>query len=364
MSRPKVFAFAPPPWIEAQGESLSASDCELVMGSPSWYMPHGNHEAAICEMATNADAFIGTSLRSNPINKTIMRAAKNLRIIAKVTIGVDDIDIDAATELGILVTHAPTEANWGGVAEGAVCMILDILKKTREKDDQVKQRKWRETNIKGIYLGAREEEGYAGIVIGIVGLGRCGSRVAQLMKPWGVRLLACDPYIEEEKFTHYGVEAVDFATALELSDVITLHTSLTDETHHMVNQAAFKQMKSSAVLINTSRGGVVDEKALVSALQNGDIEAAGIDAFENEPVDPNSGLLDLGYKVLLSPHTVSNNIGSGLGPGIDWANKAVLTAFEGRVPENVYNPAVIPRWRERFEGNSLFADLGSSVDAE
>ena len=118
MSKAKVFVFAP---ADPTGESdkiLRNNGCDLVMGKANWDTPQGGSEMEIAKIAEGCDALVGTSIRSTPITQKIMQSSKNLRIVAKYTIGVDDVDVDAATELGILVTHSPTESNWGGVAEG------------------------------------------------------------------------------------------------------------------------------------------------------------------------------------------------------------------------------------------------------
>ncbi len=123
----------------------------------------------------------------------------------------------------------------------------------------------------------------------------------------------------------------------------------------MIGEAELGMMKPTAVFINTSRGQAVDEAALAEALAQDGIAAAAIDVFEDEPLATDSPLLALGNKVLLSPHMVSSNLGSGLHPGALWATRSVLTAFDGEVPDNVYNKEVIPRWDERFGGQKLLS---------
>jgi len=305
-------------------------------------------------MAEGCHALVGTSIRSSPITKKIMESSNKLRIVAKYTIGVDDVDVEAATESGILVTHSPTESNWGGVAEGTITAMLTMLKKVRERDRHLKQGgPWRDKGFEGTYLGSRAD-GYPGITLGIIGLGRIGSRVATLMRPWKMRMLACDPYVPDSKFKEHGVERVDLPTLLRECDIVTLHVVLTRETRHMIGAGELAQMKPTAILVNTSRGACVDEAALVEALQKRQIAGAALDVFEHEPLALESPLRMLGDKVLLSPHMVSSNKGSGLKPGIRWATESVLTALRGEVPDNVYNKEVIPVWRGRFGGKSVW----------
>jgi phosphoglycerate dehydrogenase-like enzyme len=315
----------------------------------------GENEDEMAALAVGADALIGTSIRSSPITRRILESSDRLRIVAKYTIGVDDVDVDAATDLGILVTHSPTESNWGAVAEGTIAMMLCLLKRLRERDTHLKSGgNWRDARLEGSYVGARTEDGYPGIVIGLVGLGRIGSRVASLLQPWNVRILACDPYVPAETFAASGVQPTDYQTLLREADVVSFHVTLTPETRHMLGAAELSLMRPRSVLLNTSRGFVVDEAALAHALEKGQIAAAGLDVFEDEPLAADSPLRRLGERVLLSPHMISSNVGSGLKPGIEWSTRSVLSALRGEVPDNVFNTDVIARWQQRFGGRSVF----------
>jgi phosphoglycerate dehydrogenase-like enzyme len=352
--QPKIFIFAP---IDETGEchrQLEAAGCSLALGDASWHTPKGNTEGEMCKLAESAFAMMGTSIRSSPITRRIMESAgPNLRIIAKFTVGVDDVDLDAATELGVMVTHAPTESNWGGVAEGTMAMMLALLKKVRERDEAMKAGLWRDPGLQGIYVGRRASDDYPGITVGIIGLGRIGRRLADLLAPWRVRLLACDPYVEPSRFVLHNCKPVELPTLLKESDVVTLHVTLTKETRRFIGAREFSLMKPSAVFINTSRGQAVDESALAAALAEGRIVAAATDVFEDEPLAKDSALLRLGHKVLLSPHMVSMNHRSGLYPGMMWAMRSVLKVLKGEVPDSVFNTEVIARWQERFGGKPL-----------
>ena len=213
MSRAKVFIFAPAEKAGETHKKLEGEGCELILGNASWDTPQGNNEAEMVRMAAGSDALIGTSIRSSPISKEIMESSARLRIVAKYTIGVDDVDVEAATELGILVTHSPTESNWGGVAEGTITAMLTMLKKARERDRHLKEEGgWRDPRLDGTYFGSRAD-GYAGITLGLIGLGRIGSRIATLLRPWKMRILATDPYVPEAKFTEHGVTRVEIGRA-------------------------------------------------------------------------------------------------------------------------------------------------------
>ena len=348
MDNPKIFIFAEPDGAAECNAKLKSYSCDLTVGSADWHSPQGNNEEEMIGLASDAQALLGTSIRSSPITRKIMEASPELRVVAKCTVGTDDVDVEAATELGILVCHAPTESNCYGVAEGTVAFILASVKKLSQRDAQVKDGKWRDPNLMGSYLGRRSTDNYPGMTLGIIGLGRIGARVAQLFAPWRMRIIACDPYISDERFIRNGVEKVDLDTLLAESDIVTVHCVNNRETANLMNAERFAKMKKTAVFVNTSRGGNVDEQALADALKNDVIAFAAIDAFKDEPLLADSPLRALGDKIMMSPHMVSSNNASGLGPGYKWATDAVLQALGGRVPNNVFNPEVIERWKERF----------------
>ncbi len=352
MTKPKVFVYTP---LDESGESheeIANAGCEVTLGDVTWRLKMGATADDVLAVGGNADAMIGAIVRGVRLDGAFMDRLPRLRIISKYSIGYDDIDVEAAAERGILVTHSPTEANWGAVAEGTMAMMLGLLKQVRERDRHVKEGGWRIPELDATYLGQRQD-GYGGITIGIIGLGRIGSRIADLLAPWRVRLIACDPYVDESKFAHHNVQAVDLETLLKESDVVTIHCNLTAETRHLIAEAQLSLMKPSAIIVNAARGPIVDGDALFDALDKDVIAGAAIDVFEIEPVPTQSPLLGLGDKILVSPHNISATKGGGLGPAIPWATRAALTALRGEVPRHVVNEGAVPKWRERFGGNSL-----------
>jgi phosphoglycerate dehydrogenase-like enzyme len=285
------------------------------------------------------------------MDRALLGRFPELRIVARYTIGVDDVDVNAATALGVLVMHSPTEANWGGVAEGAVAMMLALLKKLRLRDSYVRRGGWRADALQGTYVGARED-GYAGITFGIIGLGRAGRRVAELLAPWRARLIATDPYVDAEVFSRLGTSAVDLATLLGEADVVTIHCNLTDETRSMIDSKAIASMKPTALLVNPARGPIVDLDALCDALETGRIAGAALDVFPEEPLPASARIRALDDGVMLSPHMVAANAGGTLRPAIPWVTEATLDALRGRVPGHVYNVEAIDKWQARFGGRS------------
>ncbi len=348
MRRPKILIYRP---VDESGEShrrLEAAGCDVVVAAPDASL------GTLKGLAANADVLLGATFRGG-MDRAFLSISPNLRIVAKYTIGVDDVDLAAATDLGVLVTHCPTEANWGGVAEGAVAMLLTVLKRVRERDRHVKGGGWREPPIYGTYLG-RRGDGYPGITVGIVGLGRAGSRLAELLKPWRVRLIAADPYVESGKFARYGVERTDIDTLLREADVVSLHCNLTPETRGLLDRRRLALMKPTAVLVNTSRGTVVDVDALCDALEARTLAAAALDVLPEEPPSRGARILGFGDRVLLAPHMIAANQGGTLGAAIPWAAGAALAALRGELPDCVYNTEAIAKWQGRFGGSSLLPE--------
>jgi len=299
MSKPKILIFAPREEPPETVNALEGMGCEIIFGDRDWQLPRTTHEDAVVDAARDAVALMGTSIRHTPISRRIMQASQRLRIVAKYTVGVDDIDTEAATDLGIMVCHAPTESNCFGVAETTVTFMLSLLKKTAERDADVRAGKWRTAENFAYYVGSRYE------------------------------------------------------TLLRQSDVVSFHVVLTRETRYMFGEEQLRLMKPNAIVLNTARGKVLDEKALARAIDEGRLRGAAIDAFEEEPLPMDSPLRKLGDRVLLSPHSASYTEGGELRQGVAWATRSVVTALKGGIPDNVYNREVIPRWKERFGGASV-----------
>lgn len=352
--QPNTLIYARRPDTDFVSARLRDAGCVVSFGDPAWEEP-GSHEAAFAGAATGMIGLLGPSMRNAPMGRKLMLSSPELRVIAKMAVGVDDVDVDAATELGILVCHAPTEASTFSVSEGAVTLMLTLLKKIREREADVRAGKWLVRSYSATYVGRRAEDGYPGITIGLVGLGRIGARVAELLAPWGIRILGYDAYLTTER---PGVERVDYETLLRESDLVSFHVALTEETQGMLSDRELALMKPTAYVVNTARGKVIDEAALVRALADNRIAGAALDAFEVEPLPLESPLRNFGHRVLLSPHATAmtgETSASGLRPASDWASRAVIAALKGEVPHCVYNKVVIPRWSERFGGIDLLA---------
>jgi phosphoglycerate dehydrogenase-like enzyme len=352
VAKPKVYVYIPSDKDGKSHSRLADAGCELMMGDPTWRAARGATKEVFQSKGKGAVVMVGARMEGLNMDGSSLSSFPDLRAIARYNIGYDDIDLDWCTDNGIIVTHAPVESNWGGVAEGAFAMMLSMLKRLPELDATVRNGGWRSADLNGTFIG-RRQDGYGGITVGIIGLGRVGSRFADLLGPWRTRVLAYDPYVDESKYVHHNATPVDLETLLRESDVVTLHCDLNKDTRRMINEARLKLMKPSAILINTARGPIVDPDALYDALANDKLGGACLDAFEVEPVPKQSPLLSLGNKVLLSPHMVGGSGGGNQGQNIQWATDAALAALRGEIPRHVVNTDVLPAWKERFGGKSL-----------
>ncbi len=221
----------------------------------------------------------------------IIEMGKKLKIIARAGVGLDNIDVRKARDLGIKVLNTPG-ASAISVAELAIGMMFALSRHLVRGTVDLKEGRWTKKELKGVEL--------FGKTLGIVGIGRIGREVAKRALALGMKVLAYDPYIKEVEME---VEMVDFKTLLSRSDYITFHVPLTEETRHMVNEETISKMKDGVFLINCSRGGILDEKAVLDGLKSGKITGLGLDVFENEPpnTDVERELLSLN-NVVATPH--------------------------------------------------------------
>lgn len=230
-----------------------------------------------------------------PLSREVLLDATNLKLIAKLGTGVDNVDLAAATELGIPVTHTPGY-NALSVAEHTLCLTLATAHRLTAARNLIEAGAWRDE----FDLATR----VSGCTIGIVGLGNVGKRFGHLLGGFDVDLLVHDPYVPVLDRELVGAEMTDLDDLLARSDVVVLTTELTEETRGLIGEPELSQMSASALLINTARGPVVKEGALIDALEEGTIAGAGLDVFATEPLDPDSRLLAID-DVVVTPHTAA-----------------------------------------------------------
>ena len=334
----KVFATGPSGPIE-ELTRLREAGHELILGRPvdqPGRKPYTEEE--LIEASRDADVILASYQET--ISRGVLELAERLRLVVVPFIGTDNIDVTAATELGVLVANSPTPQNFISVAEAAIGQSLMLLKRVKHNEAKLRRGEWGQRRDRGFLL--------SGKTVGLVGLCRIGAHVARRLAPWEVRLLAYDPYASVEHARTLNVTLVDLATLLAESDIVSLHALLTHETRGMIGEPELKAMKTTAFLVNTARGELVDEAALARAVEDGWIAGAALDTFEQEPLPLGSPLRSLDpERLILTPHIVSHSE-AGRRANLDRALKTVLMALNGEVPEHVVNPKAASHWRARL----------------
>lgn len=243
----------------------------------------------------------GIVVRTAKLDPARLRAAPRLRVIGKHGVGVDNIDVDAASALGIAVVSTPG-ANAEAVAEHALTMMLILARQIPTASRLLREGKF------DVARGLPLSTDLRGKTLGLVGLGNIGSRLAAMVRAaLDMRVVAFDPYARPDRAAELGVELVpDLAPLLDAADVISLHAPLTAETRGIIGAAALARMKPTAIVINCARGGLVDEAALLAALDAGELAGAGLDVFEEEPPAPSNPLIHH-EKVVATPHVAGGS---------------------------------------------------------
>ena len=279
------------------------------------------------------------------ITRDLLEKADDLLTISRTGAGVDNVDLEAATEKGVLVTSS-LGVNTSSVMEHTLALMMALFKQLPLLDREMRGNNF-DIRYKNLPADLREK------TLGLVGFGRIGSSLAKVCHDgFNMRIIAFDEYLPEDVKASYN-GWVEFASAGEVArqaDVVSIHIPLTDETTRFFNAAFFKNMKKSAFLLNTSRGGVVHEADLIQALKDGVIAGAGLDVFENEPLRPDNGLLTL-PNVILTPHTAALTAECVVRMAVSGAQR-VVEVFEGKIPGNIANPEALehPRWKSRKSG--------------
>lgn len=286
-------------------ETLRANGFEVVV----------REEPSEDELASLIKGFHALIVRSKPlVSRRVIYSADSLRIIARAGVGLDNIDVEAARERGIEVINAPASSTMS-VAELAVGLMISVARKIAFSDRRMRMGEWPKKHAVGVELHGK--------TLGIVGAGRIGSTVARICRfGFNMNIIYYDPYRNEQLEKEVGARYVDLDTLLRESDVVSIHVPLTPQTQHLINEEKLRLMKKTAILINTSRGQVVDTNALVKALKEGWIAGAGLDVFEEEPLPKGHPLLGL-ENVVLTPHIGASTVEAQERAGIEVAEKIV-----------------------------------------
>jgi len=262
-----------------------------------------------------------------PITRRVIECMPQCKIIAKYAIGYDNVDVAAATEHNICVTNV-LDYCVDEVSTHTVALLLCMLRKITVLNSQVKSGVWGYNNVKKIHS-------LHTMVLGLNSFGKIARLTAEKMKPFGVKMIAYDPYVPAELMQSYGVEQVSFDELIERSDILSNHVGVTDSTRGMFNWEVFKKMKQNAFIINTGRGPVINEPDLIRALESKEIAGAALDVLDPEPVQKNNPLLGMD-NVIITPH-MAYYTEESLGSLQRMAAENVAQRLEGFMPRYFVN---------------------------
>ncbi|MCY9670374.1 C-terminal binding protein [Paenibacillus alginolyticus] len=285
-------------------------------------------EEEVIDACRSADALIN---QYAPISAKVIAALENCKVITRYGVGVNTIDLEAAAEKGICVANVPDYCK-DEVADHALALLLSWTRKVTLANQYVKSGKWDFNLTKPIYR-------LRGRVLGLVGFGMIPQSLAEKVKPLGLQVIAYDPYVTEEVAEEKGVKLVTLDELCQQADIISVHAPLTKSTQGMISRGQFEQMKRDALIINTSRGPVIDEAALIEALSKGSIAGAALDVLEEEPIGSDHPLLSM-ENVILTPHVAWYSEESAVEMRSKAAMGVVDVLLHGEYPKYLVNKQV------------------------
>ena len=288
------------------------------------------------KLIADADACVVRS--GTQITAEIIAAAKELKVIGRAGVGLDNVDLEAASKRGIVVINTPG-GNTVSAAELAFCLIMALARNIPEANNSVKRGEWERKKFVGSELDGK--------TLGVLGLGRIGGEVAKRAQAFRMRVIAYDPFLRADKAAQMGVEPMSLEEVLKKADFITLHLPLTAENKNMIGEKQFQMMKKGVRIVNCARGGLIDEKALAVAIKSGQVAGAGLDVFESEPPPKDLELLKL-PQVIVTPHQGASTEEAQVAVAVDVA-KSIIDYLSGRGSKNAVNiPFVDPEVLEQI----------------
>jgi glyoxylate reductase len=280
----------------------------------------------LIELASDAEGLV-----YNVVTPEFLAALPYLKFVISPYVGYDKVDVAAATSAGVLFANTQTEGNTAGMAEATLALMLAAAKRLQQRSARLRDGGWRDD-------GTEQATLFHGGTVGIVGFGAIGQSVARHLGGWGTRLLAYTRTPRPDVARELGVEMVDLPTLLAESDVVTLHVPLDTGTRGLIGAPELRLMKPNAILVNTARGAVVDQDALIRAINEDWIRGAALDVFEPDPLDSDSPLRALDpNRVLMTPHSMSNTPVGRRGTQREVVDN-ILAAASGKQPRTAVNP--------------------------
>lgn len=285
-------------------------------------------EAEVIQAAHNAD---GLLVQYAPITRNVIASLKKCKVISRYGTGIDSIDLQAATDHGIQVVNVPGYCI-EEVSDHAIALILACIRKLFVLDNAVKRGRWDVRVADPIYR-------FQDCTIGLIGFGAIAKRIVQKLQAFGCSFIAYKPRLDSELFAQYNVKPVSFEELLRQADVISIHAPLIPETKHMFGEREFRLMKESGYLINTSRGGIIDEEALYTALKGKWIAGAALDVVSEEPLNARNALLTL-ENIIITPHAAFYSL-KAISELQKWTARGVAQSLRGEIPTHLVNRELV-----------------------
>jgi D-3-phosphoglycerate dehydrogenase (EC 1.1.1.95) len=289
----------------------------------------GLSEEELVEKIPEYDALVIRS--GTQVTRKVIEAADKLKIVGRAGVGVDNVDVEAATEKGIIVVNAP-EGNMLSAAEHTIAMMMALARNVAQANESLKSKKWERSKFMGVEVNGK--------TLGVIGLGRIGAEVAKRAQGLNMNILAYDPFVSEERAKEMGVTMMSVQEIVKLADFITVHTPLTKETRNIIDAEEFALMKSNARIINCARGGIINEEALADALNSNKIAGAAIDVFVNEPPF-DSPLIDC-KTLIATPHLGASTEEAQINVAVSVAEEVVSVLNGGTAKSAINIPSVKP----------------------
>jgi len=330
-------------------DNISDRAVDILRAENSWnvvFLP-AQKGATVAEEIRDAEALLVRS--ATKVTASLLENAGALRVVGRAGVGVDNVDLDAATKKGIVVMNTPG-GNAVSVAEHTLALLLALARRIPQADALMKQGQWEKKKLQGIEL--------RGKVLGLIGLGQIGSEVARHARAFEMEIVAFDPYVSTLLAAEQNVKLAPLEEVLKSSDFISLHASLTPETHHLLNAGTLAQVKPGARIVNCARGELIDEAALLAALESGQVAGAGLDVFEIEP--PKDSRLVNHPHVIATPHIAGSTEEAQEIVGIRIAEQVRDYLLLGVVRNAVNMPSVSP---EEFKKLEPYIQLGEKLGA-
>ena len=322
-------------------------DVRLGLETSELYALIGDYDAIITRSGTQVDA-------------ELLSHATNLKMVARAGVGIDNVDVVAASERGIIVVNAPF-GNTNSAAEHSMAILLSMCRNVPDANASLKSGQWQRAPFTGYELKHK--------TMGIIGLGKVGGRVASRSRAFEMDVVVYDPYISEKRAADFGTRLVSLDELVSMADVISVHTPLNDETRDLISGEHFSAMKEGVLIVNCARGGIINEAAMLAALESGKVQGAAFDVWSEEP--PKSDVLKKMIehpRMVVTPHLGANTFEAQTNVAID-VSREILNLLDGKPVENAVNiarfdPDLMAQMRPFMELAALLGDFISQLAPE